>query len=152
MYQKPYTCIEINVLLHFSDLRALILHYIIVRGSIFPEIQKHFNFRERSRSWHTTLLSLSICRWLLETFIRKIFGFAVLKSLYCIILYQCHHPPLHILFSCISRFLLVNLSKFGPGMFIKCCILPSRNIKSAKASGAPLRTPLGELTALPQTP
>ena len=37
------------------------------------------------------------CRWLLKTFIRKIFGFAVLKSLYCIILCQCHHPPLHIL-------------------------------------------------------
>ena len=39
--------------------------------------------------------------------------------------------------SCISRFLLVNLSKFGAGMLIKCCILPTRNIKSAKASGAP---------------
>ena len=25
MYQKPYTCTKINVLLHFSDLRALIL-------------------------------------------------------------------------------------------------------------------------------
>ena len=78
------------------------------------------------------------CRWLLKTFISKIFGFAVLKSLQCIILCQCHHSPLHIwyFFSCISRFLLVNLSKFGAGMLIKCCILPSRNIKSAKASGA----------------
>ena len=27
MYQKPYNCTKINVLLHFSDLRALILHY-----------------------------------------------------------------------------------------------------------------------------
>ena len=36
------------------------------------------------------------CRWLLKTFISKIFGFAVAKSLYCIIMYQCHHPPLHI--------------------------------------------------------
>ena len=92
------------------------------------------------------------CRWLFKTFISKIFGFAVLKSLHCIILCQCLHPPLHILsFICISRFLLVNLSKFGAGMLIKCCILPSRNIKSAKASGAPPQTPFGEVTALPQT-
>ena len=42
--------------------------------------------------------------------------------------------------------------KFGAGMLIKCCILPSRNIKSAKASGAYSWTPLGELIALPQTP
>ena len=27
--------------------------------------------------------------------ISKIFGIAVLKLLYCIILGQCHHPPLH---------------------------------------------------------
>ena len=27
----------------------------------------------------------------------KIFGFAVLKLLYCLILCQCYHPPLHIL-------------------------------------------------------
>ena len=53
---------------------------------------------------------------------------------------------------CISRFLLVNLNKLGAGMLIKCCILPSRNIKSAKASGALPRTPLGELTVLPQIP
>ena len=33
------------------------------------------------------------CRRLLKTFISKIFGFVVLKSLYCIILCQCHHPP-----------------------------------------------------------
>ena len=38
------------------------------------------------------------------------------------------------------------------GMLIKCCILPSRNIKSAKVSGALPRTLLGELTALPRTP
>ena len=37
------------------------------------------------------------CRRLLETFISKIFGFAVLKSFYCVILCQCHHPPHHIL-------------------------------------------------------
>ena len=79
------------------------------------------------------------------------FLIAVLKSLYCIILCQRHHPPLHKLSSCISRFLQVNLSKFGAGMLIKCCILPSRNIKSAKAFEAPPRTPLGELTAVPQT-
>ena len=48
MYQKPYTCTEINVLLHFSDLRALILRNNDVRGPTFPEIQKHFNLRERS--------------------------------------------------------------------------------------------------------
>ena len=41
MYQKPYTCTEINVLLHFSDLKALILQYNDVRGPTFPEIQKH---------------------------------------------------------------------------------------------------------------
>ena len=51
--------------------------------------------------------------------------------------------------SCISRFLLVNLSKLGAGMLIKRCILPSRNGKSAEASGAPSRTPLRELTAPP---
>ena len=50
MYQKPYTCTEINVLLHFSDLSALILRYNNVRGPTFPEIQKHFNLRERSQS------------------------------------------------------------------------------------------------------
>ena len=27
MYQKPYTCTELNVLLHFSDLKALINFY-----------------------------------------------------------------------------------------------------------------------------
>ena len=53
---------------------------------------------------------------------------------------------------CISRFLLVNLSKFGAGMLIKCYILRSRNIKSAKASGAVPRTPLEERTVFPQTP
>ena len=47
LYQKPYTCIEINVWLYFSDLRALILQYNNVRGPTFPEIQKHFNLRER---------------------------------------------------------------------------------------------------------
>ena len=50
MYQKPYSCTEINVLLHFSDLRALILQYNNVRGPTFPEIQKHFNLRERSQN------------------------------------------------------------------------------------------------------
>ena len=58
MYQKPYTCTEINVLLHFSDLWALILQYNNVRGPTFPEIQKRFNLRERSQSWHTLRLSL----------------------------------------------------------------------------------------------
>ena len=37
MYQKPYTCIEINVLLHFSDLRALILRYNNVRAGAAPQ-------------------------------------------------------------------------------------------------------------------
>ena len=82
----------------------------------------------------------------------KYLGFAVLKSLYCIILCQSHHPPLHILSFMYITFMLVNLRKFGAGMLIKCCILPSRNIKSDKASGALPRTLLGELTALPQTP
>ena len=88
-----------------------------------------------------------------KTFISKTFGFAILKSLYCIIyvnvnvnvihyICQCHPPPLHIL-SCISRFLLVNLGKFGAGMLIMCCILPSKNIKSAKSQR--------ELTVHPQT-
>ena len=50
-----------------------------------------------------------------------------LWSLYCIILSQCHHLRLHMLsfmyitFS-VSQFIL---SKFGAGMLIKCCILPS---------------------------
>ena len=34
MYQKPYTCTEINVLLHFSELRALILRYNNERGIV----------------------------------------------------------------------------------------------------------------------
>ena len=46
--QKPYTCTAINVLLHFSDLRSLILQYNNVRGPTFPETQKHFNLREQS--------------------------------------------------------------------------------------------------------
>ena len=50
MYQKPYTCTDINVLLHFSDLRALILRYNNVRGPTFPEIQKHFKIREWCQS------------------------------------------------------------------------------------------------------
>ena len=44
------TCTEINVLLRFSDLRALILRYNNVRGPTFPEIQKHFNLREQRQS------------------------------------------------------------------------------------------------------
>ena len=44
------------------------------------------------------------------------------------------------------------LSKFSPGMLIKCCILPSRNIKSAKASGAKPRTPLGGAHSAPANP
>ena len=50
MYQKPYTRTEINVLLHFFDLKALILRYNKERGPTFPEIEKHFNLRERSQS------------------------------------------------------------------------------------------------------
>ena len=73
MYQKPYTCTEINVLSHFSDLRALILQYNNVRVSTFPEIQKHFNPRERSQSGNTILLSLSTSLYLYE--FNKVFGF-----------------------------------------------------------------------------
>ena len=50
MYQKPCTCNEINILLHFSDLRALILQFNNIRGPTFSEIQKHFNLREWSQS------------------------------------------------------------------------------------------------------
>ena len=63
--------------------------------------------------------------------------------------YRCHCVPLFVHAERINywltdwRFLLVNLSKFGAGMLIKCCILPSRNIKSGKASGTLPRTPLG---------
>ena len=66
MYQKPYTCTEINVSLHFSDLRALILRYNNVQGPTFPEIQKDFNLKERSQSCHTILLSLSNSLYLYE--------------------------------------------------------------------------------------
>ena len=38
MYQKSYTCTEINALFNFSDLRALILQYSNVRGLTFPEL------------------------------------------------------------------------------------------------------------------
>ena len=58
MYQKPYTCTEINVLLHFSDLRALILQYNYVRGPTFPEIQKH-SFS--TVLYYYPLVTLSIC-------------------------------------------------------------------------------------------
>ena len=74
MYQKPYTCTEINVSLHFSDLRALILRYNNVQGPTFPEIQMHFNLRERSQSCHTILLSLSNSLNLSE--FKRLFGFA----------------------------------------------------------------------------
>ena len=66
---------------------------------------------------------------------------------------QCYHSLLHTYFlSCISRFLFVNLSKFGAGRWDvdQICILPSRNIKKAKASGALPQTLLGELKALPR--
>ena len=66
MYQKPYTCTKINVLLHFSDLRAIILQYNNLRGPIFPEIQKLFNLRKRSQSWHTILLLISNSLYLCE--------------------------------------------------------------------------------------
>ena len=42
MYQKPYTCTEINVLLHLPDLRALILRYNNVRGPTFPGNHPHY--------------------------------------------------------------------------------------------------------------
>ena len=98
------------------------------------------------QSWYTLLLSLGNSLYLFEFnrylglwsewlqmtssnfYISEIFGFAVLKLLYCIILCQCHHPPLHILSFSWSRYLLVTLSKFGVGMLIKCCILLLRNI------------------------
>ena len=63
---KAIHCIEIKVLLHFSDLRALILQYNNVWGPTFPHIQKHFNLRERSQSWLTILLSLSNSLYLYE--------------------------------------------------------------------------------------
>ena len=43
----------------------------------------------------------------LEIFISKIFGFAVLKSLCCIMLSQCHHHPPHIL-----SFMYITFSAF----------------------------------------
>ena len=49
-YQKPYTYIEINVLLHFSDLRAPILRYNNVGGPTFLEIRKYFNLRDLAES------------------------------------------------------------------------------------------------------
>ena len=112
MYQKPYTCTEINVFLHFSDLRALILRYNNVPGPTFPEIQQHSTSENGVKVdyyyhyvTHSTCMSLVgiwvcevyDCRCRLKTFISKIFGFAVLKLLYCIILHQCRHPPLHII-------------------------------------------------------
>ena len=58
MYQKPYTCTEINVLLHFSDLRALILRYNNVRGPTFPEVQKHLNLKgaESKLTYYATII------------------------------------------------------------------------------------------------
>ena len=53
MYQKLYTCTEINILLHFCDLRALILQYNNVRGPTFPEKLKALVFNR------TILLSFS---------------------------------------------------------------------------------------------
>ena len=53
---------------------------------------------------------------------------------------------------CVSRFLLVNLRKFGAGMLIKCCILRSRNITSGKASGARSPDPTGGAHSAPPDP
>ena len=53
---------KLTFLLHFSDLRALILRRNNVRGPTFPEIQKHFNLRERSQSCGGGGGAL-VCRW-----------------------------------------------------------------------------------------
>ena len=116
MYQKPYTCTELNVLLHFSDLKALINFYgiTIYEGPHFQTSKSILTSKSGVKvdilyyhHWVTHSVCMNLigiwvcevhdCRWLLKTFISKIFGFAVLKSLYCIILCQCHHPPFHIL-------------------------------------------------------
>ena len=39
--------------------------------------------------------------------------------------------------------------KLGSGMLIKCCILPSRNIKSAKVSGGIVPDPAGGAHSAP---
>ena len=72
------------------------------------------------------------CKGLLKTFICKIFGFAVFKSSYWV---NVIIPHFTYFLSFISRFLLVNLSKFGAGMLIKFCSLPLRSIKSVKLPG-----------------
>ena len=75
------------------------------------------------------------CRWLLKTFISNIFGFAVLKSLYCIILCQCHHLPLHILSFMYITFSACQFKQVWCWGVDQMLILPSRNIKGAKAFG-----------------
>ena len=49
---KSHTLAPKLTFYYISDLRALILRYRYnnVRGPTFPEIQKHFNFRERGQS------------------------------------------------------------------------------------------------------
>ena len=85
----------------------------------------------------------------LKTFNSKICGFAVLKSLYCIILCQCHHPHFTYFLSCISRFLLVNLSKLVLGCWSNAL---EKHKKVLKLSGHSPGPPLGNSQALPQNP
>ena len=68
MYQKPYTYTEINVLLHFSDLRALSLQYINVQGPTFPEFQKHlfstvlYYYHQVTHSIYISLIGIWVCQ------------------------------------------------------------------------------------------
>ena len=142
MYEGPYFQRSKNISTSESGVKVDILYY----------------YHSVTHSICMSLILISIwvcevddCRWPLKTFISKIFGFAILKSLYWITLWRCHHPHFTYFLSCISRFLLVNLSKFGAVMLIKC-ILPSRNIKSAKASGALPRNHWGSSQCSPKPP
>ena len=58
MYQKSYTFTEINVLLHFSDLRALILQYNNVRGAHISGDPKAFQTQraESKLTYSTTVI------------------------------------------------------------------------------------------------
>ena len=59
--------------------------------------------------------------------------FAVLKSLYCIILCQCHHPPFYILSFMYITFSTHQFKQVWGWDVDQTLYLPSRNIKSAEA-------------------
>ena len=67
MYQKPYTRTEINLLLHFSDMKALILRFKqCTRAHISRDPKAFQPQRAESKLTYVALLSLSNSLYLYE--------------------------------------------------------------------------------------